>query len=331
MKTIKIKFTGFWKNFNENDNFILDILKKNYEVVLSETPEYLFYSVFNDDYIKYDCVRIFVTGENICPDFQMCDYAIGFERMEFEDRYLRCPFYFVMKEYREDLDAALKKHLNAEMTLAGKTEFCSFVYSNADADEMRTEIFRAVNQYKNINAGGKVFNTYQGKRVDSKREFERKHKFSIACENSRHNGYITEKIMQAFAAGTIPIYWGAADITRDYNERAFINVTDFPSLEELVAYIKRVDEDDELYLKYLSESAFSEKIQPEKMQEKLEQFITHIMEQPVEVAYRRNRVFWGKSYQRRYWVYKRAHGFLMKLQKITGRKVIEKIEGGMYE
>ena len=84
MKTIKIKFTGFWKNFNANDNFILDILKKNYEVVLSETPEYLFYSVFNDDYIKYDCVRIFVTGENICPDFQMCDYAIGFERMEFE-------------------------------------------------------------------------------------------------------------------------------------------------------------------------------------------------------------------------------------------------------
>lgn len=59
MKTIKIKFTGFWKNFNANDNFILDILKKNYEVVLSETPEYLFYSVFNDDYIKYDCVRIF--------------------------------------------------------------------------------------------------------------------------------------------------------------------------------------------------------------------------------------------------------------------------------
>lgn len=64
---------------------------------MSENPDYVFYSVFSNEYLLYpNAVRVFFTGENIAPDFQMCDYAIGFERLLFGDRYIRFPFYYGM-------------------------------------------------------------------------------------------------------------------------------------------------------------------------------------------------------------------------------------------
>ena len=47
--------------------------------------------------------------------------------------------------------------------------------------------------------------------VASKLDFDRSHKFSIVCENTAHSGYTTEKLVEAFAAGCIPIYWGDPD------------------------------------------------------------------------------------------------------------------------
>ncbi|MBK1988879.1 hypothetical protein A0J48_015260 [Sphaerospermopsis aphanizomenoides BCCUSP55] len=68
----------------------------------------------------------------------------------------------------------------------------------------------------------------------------RDYKFIICFENSREDGYITEKIFSAFYAGGIPIYFGAPDISKhippecylefdgsDYNElyKRMMNVT----------------------------------------------------------------------------------------------------------
>ena len=46
-----------------------------------------------------------------------------------------------------------------------------------------------------------------GGAVSDKFAFQQKHKFSIAFENTSYCGYCTEKIVEAFVAGTIPIYW----------------------------------------------------------------------------------------------------------------------------
>jgi len=45
-KTIKINFRYFWGKFNPEDNFFTNLLKKNYHVVISDKPDFLFYSVF---------------------------------------------------------------------------------------------------------------------------------------------------------------------------------------------------------------------------------------------------------------------------------------------
>lgn len=41
-------------------------------------------------------IRIFYPPpENLVPDFNICDYAIGFHYLDFEDHYFRFPLYLV--------------------------------------------------------------------------------------------------------------------------------------------------------------------------------------------------------------------------------------------
>lgn len=250
---IKIKFVDFWPNFNVNDNFFIEIIKDKYEIEFSDNPEFLFYSVYGKSHLKYDCIKIFYTGENIIPDFNYCDYAFGYHHINFENRYFRLPLYLL---YKDIIDLVNFKHLIDSNEIIQKNRFCNFIYSNSNG-KLRNEFFDKLNQYKFIDSGGRFKNNL-GHLIDNKIEFQKKFKFSIAFENSYGLGYTTEKIIDAFAAKTIPIYWGNPLVHRDFNTNAFINVHDYSSLDEVVNEIIRIDQDDEIWMKYLSEPAFKE-------------------------------------------------------------------------
>jgi hypothetical protein len=50
-------------------------------------------------------------------------------------------------------------------------------------------------------------------------------------ENTVAPGYITEKIGNAFKAGSVPIYWGTSEINDFFNPASFVNVSDYTSPE----------------------------------------------------------------------------------------------------
>lgn len=45
-KTIKINFKYFPEDFNPENNFFINNLKKLYDVEISDNPDYVFYSVY---------------------------------------------------------------------------------------------------------------------------------------------------------------------------------------------------------------------------------------------------------------------------------------------
>lgn len=184
---------------------ILVLLQKHYEIILTpKNPDYVFYSCMGLEHLNYDGIRIFNTGENIRADFNFCDYGIGFDYMSFEDRYLRYPLYL----HYETMQKTKTKHLHiTSEILHKKTRFCTFVVSNGKADKVRTQFFDFLNQYKHIASGGRYKNNI-GEAVKDKYAFLESGKFNIAFENSSTNGYTTEKLFDAFASHTIPIYWG---------------------------------------------------------------------------------------------------------------------------
>lgn len=278
MKKIKIKFVDFWGDFNPKDNFIINTLRKEYECVLSEVPDYLFFSTFGCIHLRYTCVKILFVGENIVPDFNICDYALAFDYLDFGDRYMRLPLYLVrdnFKNFKSETEFVEEKVL--------KRKFCSIVVSNAKiASPMREKFFKTLSRYKQVDSGGRLWNNVGGPVVD-KHQFISQYKFNIAFENSRSNGYTTEKIVDAMIANSLPIYWGDPLIGRDFNTQSFVNVNDINCIDEVVERIVELDKNDTLYLEMLRQP-WVNNMDMFNWEGRLLSFLKNIVEKPMDEA-----------------------------------------------
>lgn len=294
IKMVKINFADGAEWIKEKT---LEELRKRFDdVEISDDPDFLIYSIGSGTkYLKYDCVRIFYTEENLRPDFNLCDYAAEFADIKYGDRYLRVPNYCF---YTEDYKRALTKHIFEKPEELTRRGFCSFVYSNGNgADQRRVEMFEKLSEYKQVSSGGRFRNNVGGP-VANKYEFLCKYKFSIAFENDSAPGYTTEKILQAFASRTIPIYWGDPDVTKVFNKDAFINCSDYSSFDEVMEVVKKIDLDDKLFLKYISAPAFVEKPKENPLEE-WGDFLEYIIKQGPERARRRSQKYWAARYERK--------------------------------
>lgn len=285
MKTIKLGYLdcAHSGNYNAQEDFFFKLLLQKYHIEITDNPDYLFYSVYGNNHHTFDGIRIFFTGENVVPNFNYCDYAFGFHHIEFEDRYMRLPLW---RQYGKALNAALSKTpMDVEAT---KRKFCSMVISNIkQTDGFREEFFEKLSAYKQVDSGGKYKNNVGGP-VPDKIEFQKDYKFSFAFENVAARGYCTEKILESFAAGTIPIYYGDETAVQDFNPKAFINCHDYASIDEVIEKIKQLDNDDEAYLQMLNEPAFVGGKLPEKYSdESILKFLSNIFDGPIEKARRR--------------------------------------------
>jgi hypothetical protein len=68
-------------------------------------------------------------------------------------------------------------------------------------------------------------------------------KFTLCFENTRFQGYITEKIFDSMLAGSVPIYLGTKEIQKVVPLGCFINAEDFANPEELLNHIRSIDEE----------------------------------------------------------------------------------------
>ena len=69
------------------------------------------------------------------------------------------------------------------------------------------------------------------------------YKFSICFENMSYPGYVTEKIIDCFRAGVIPVYLGAPDISDFVPKEAFIDLRKFGDLDGLHDHLSGITED----------------------------------------------------------------------------------------
>ena len=83
--------------------------------------------------------------------------------------------------------------------------------------------------------------------------------FSIAIENASYETYFTEKLLDCFATGTIPVYYGAPDIGDYFNKDGIIDLSE------------EFDVSDEIY--YSKMDAIKENLEKTLKMEVLEDFI----------------------------------------------------------
>jgi hypothetical protein len=227
-------------------------------------------------------VKIFFYEENIVPDFNYYDYAIGMQNLSFGGRHLYIPY------YANFLSLPPQDRSNLSHDLV-RRKFCNFIYNNAtrgSGTAIRQDFCRKLMQFKHVDCPGAVLNNMKGGINDrwssdwerGKIEFLKNYKFCIAFENSSQIGYTTEKLYFAFMANSVPIYWGNPDVAKDLNPRAFVNCNDYGN--DFDAVIKRVaelDGDDELYMSMLRENPLNRPWH-ENFDEKIRVFLAGIFE-----------------------------------------------------
>jgi hypothetical protein len=246
-------------------------LLERYDVELSPDPQVVFFSSFGDMKVRSRLVaklpglKVFYTGENVSPDFDQCDLALSFSRLN-DTRNYRLPLWALADGPTSLLhvqaagatlhDLVRSPSFDAEKLMREKTRFCNFVYS-ARAPE-RLQFLNALMRVRHVDCAGKVCHNLgtRGLARDGKAKLalQRESRFSIAFENTSSPGYVTEKIMHPLLAGSVPIYWGAPDVVQDFNPRCFVNCHDFNTLSDVVDYV--VGMDDTRYLEYLSAPPF---------------------------------------------------------------------------
>lgn len=307
-KKIRLKFVGFYPRFDPQNNLFMTLLKKHFEVELvEENPDFIFCQHFGTPYefTHYSCPRIFYSGENLSPDFNSFDYSITYDPLEYTDRHFTAPYY-LFDSYAQN--AFVQKGLAPlppkEELLADKSLFCNFIFSHEASTGMRLALFDKLSEYRRVESPG----IYQNNMKDhwtipyspdgtEKMDFIRHCKFSIVPESIDQPGFTTEKIVHAWLAHTVPIFYGNPLMDEVFNPKAYLNVRRFNSLDELLAEVKRLDQDEDAWYEMVRQPLFLEPDFFQRRTRELEEFLVHIFEQSPEQAFRRSRHYLPSEYE----------------------------------
>lgn len=137
---------------------------------------------------------------------------------------------------------------------ADPRHFAAYAVSNCKI-KVRNQFFRLISKYKQIDHLAR--DCIHGKSPKMKDRFNeatfltsvrqafRAYKFAIVFENQARPGYITEKLMNAYLSGAVPIYFGAPDIFKFVNANATIICK--PPRYACIDRIKAVDGSDSVF------------------------------------------------------------------------------------
>jgi len=193
-------------------------------------------------------------------------YDLNLGNNEDSEKTLYCP-YFMFNLYSKQ-NSPLRINLLLERPISimsEKTKFCLFINSNPTKE--RIDFVNELQKYKHVDCLGKVLNN--GEKLTHHfgssefLEFINQYKFMVCFENSNISGYGSEKPINAYAGGSIPIYWGSQEIYNLINKNAFIINED---ITKTIEEIKYLDNDDQAYFNKWSQPFFLNNIIPEKLQ-----------------------------------------------------------------
>lgn len=250
----RLSFHYFWPGFTPADFLArYPFLARKYRLVHDQAaPDLQVFSVFPDnaDGVPGKVASmpapplagvrsLFVTGENVAADLGACDFAISFNPAADNRREMRIPNWVSRLYQAGSSPQALVRQERKPMPR--RDRFCAFVYRMAYAE--REGLFAAIHARRPVDAPGASMNNYArlGPGIDEKLRFLEHYRFNIACENARAAGYTTEKIVESYLAGCIPIYLGDPLIGRDFNPASFVAPERFASLAEFVDDLMALD------------------------------------------------------------------------------------------
>lgn len=240
--------SGMWSKDILGMSYVTDALTRNFTLIPDdENYDLMIMSIFGNTELKIrqEAVRLMWVGEPVPVSLTDADVAIGSDFINSE-KYVRISIGMC-----KDAEIGAVHKINKT-----NRKFCCFLYSannpwfkgGKNFYKHRQDFFKVLCKYKHVDSGGDVLNNI-GYKVPSEDTIEwlSNYKFVIAFENCAFDGYVTEKLFNAYYSGAIPIWCGAPSALVGINKKAIIYAGDFQSLQDLAEYVAKVDQDPVLY------------------------------------------------------------------------------------
>ena len=187
---------------------------------------------------------IFYTGENFRPPTKYA-FSISHDLDDYGGTNLYYPYLFdhlLMAKLgqRDHLYGDLIEFnylMNKRQLFSIPSHFASIFFSN-DVP-FRRRLIELMKKGGEVDVFGKI----SGKYVSNRSILAGEYKFVLCPENDYFPGYVTEKILHAYAMGAVPIYWGGTTLEQGLNPKAFIHLDPTRNLDSQLSSIHSMNDE----------------------------------------------------------------------------------------
>lgn len=290
---MKVFFNNFFHDLDLSPFYCLfrNVFNENIETGTAENSDILFESCFGNNTLLYSKKwtysflflgesdrRLPLFIENGLQNPRLKDYSCILKGKSENDvnstNTVNFPL-FVFYSYSFDFVTKFKKikydetrfETTRNKTIIPHKNVCVII-SNTNDQQGRNYFIEKLNEKVAIDFAGEYKNNVE--RIKDPHcspkfiDFVSKYKVIITMENSKNDNYITEKILEGFAANSIPVYWGANNVCDYFNHERFINVNSFDEdcINEAISKIIEVLNNPELFIDMVNKPIYANNYTP---------------------------------------------------------------------
>lgn len=199
--------------------------------------------------IRNNAKQIWISGENIRAPHAGYDLTISFDTDSYGGSNIYWPYIFENLDWglRPAADEAGKINSRGvpllspesvarrrDSNVSSRPGFvCAFI---GNPEPIRLRAIDALRKYGEIDVFGSAF----GRPVISKSEIAKDYRFVLSFENDVYPGYVTEKVLETYACGAVPL-WRGLDSAGVLNPEALVNALDFSDLDAFAGHVGLLD------------------------------------------------------------------------------------------
>jgi hypothetical protein len=252
LRKLKVSFSGFWPDFDPEDNQILDFLRlsaKVIDIVVTHdmsAADIVFFTCYQNNELLFSqsssADRWLFLGENVRPQYRDYDHSLSMNLDSFHGRNTYLPLYmleidFFGRHYQDRSPRMLSAYTKEE-DFDYSVRNDSVVYIGNNSEPLRESIItELIHNGITVDRYGSHTNP-----VQCKQEVYRRYKVVLAPENSYHPGYVTEKLLHAHLSGAHVIYWGCLPpdgfLMNKQNQRHILRICSGDELQTLVEFVQ---------------------------------------------------------------------------------------------
>jgi len=185
--------------------------------------------------------NIWCTFENRRPPLGDFDLTFSYDLDSFNETNYYLPLLYQYMHIRDEKkkpwkhlikpkECTKKRNLD-ENFFKNKNGFVSSFINNPHPTRLRA--ISALSKIGQVDVFGRSVGNY----VEDKIGAAEKYWFNLCFENDLYPGWVTEKVLEAWLAGSIPLYWGL-DSAGLLNPKAIVNLNEFKSLNAFIEYVE---------------------------------------------------------------------------------------------